>query len=372
MQGGGDLLIYVVFDSSVIVKDFRFRSIHFRTLLERSKREALALAVPKVVFEEVTNKWREEIGSLVASVRNNMSRLGMEPETIILPDPEQQADSYAKWLRGHLNAHKVQILELPDVSHEALLRTALQKRKPFNVSGAGYRDALIWESVKQLAKESQGEVIFVSHDKNDFSAKEGNNSGGLHSDLIWDLREARLNEDQITLITKGVSAVVEKVVTPAEAALKWLTDKLRDDQAYKDTVLASLKDNLDRSMQIPDQDLRGGGVVREIKEVWLNPDSAQVVNAWVLGRFHIGVELTIEAEVNALLDVHAPGFRVFPENGQLDPLNGDSVVESQAVRGYVNGQLEISDKPDSDKIFDSYAYVARVSDGPELTSRSAI
>ena len=53
--------------------------------------------------------------------------------------------------------------------------------------------------MKRLAKESGGEVIFVSHDKNDFSAKEG---GGLHPDLICDLREADLNEDQITLITK--------------------------------------------------------------------------------------------------------------------------------------------------------------------------
>ena len=355
-------MIYVVFDSSVIIKDFKFRSIHFKTLLEKSKEEALVVAVPKVVFEEVTNKWREEIGSLVAHVRNYMSRLGIEPKTITVPDPEQQADGYAKWLRRHLSDHKVQILDIPDVSHEDLLRAALQKRKPFNSSGAGYRDALIWESVKRLAKESGGEVVFASHDKNDFSAKEGNNNGGLHPDLIWDLQKAHLNDDQITLITKGMSAVVERVVTPAEAALKWLTDKLRDNQAYKETVLAALKDNLDRNMQIPDQDLRHGGVVREIKDVRLNPDEAHVVNAWVLGKFHIGVELAIEAEVDALLDVYASGFHSSPENGQLDPADSNSLVACQAIRGRVNGQLEISDKPDSDKIFDSYAYVARVSD----------
>ena len=97
-----------------------------------AKRRPIAVAIPKVVFEEVTNKWREEVSSLVVNARNLISRLGMGPGAMVMPDPEQQADGYAKWLRGHLSAHKVQILGIPDVSHEALLRTALQKKKPFN------------------------------------------------------------------------------------------------------------------------------------------------------------------------------------------------------------------------------------------------
>jgi hypothetical protein len=171
-----------------------------------------------------------------------------------------------------------------------------------------------------------------------------------------------LNEDQITLITKGLSAVVEKVVNPAEAAQKWLTDKLSTKPTYKEKVLTALEAKLDRSIPIPDQDVRDGRIVREIEDVRLNPDKIYVEKAWVLRKSHIGVELTIEADIDVLLDAR----RTSAKNGQLYPVNGDSLLERQAIHGYVNGQLEIQDGSDSDKIFDSYAYVARVSDRPTL------
>ena len=84
--------------------------------------------------------------------------------------------------------------------------------------------------------------------------------------------------------------------------------------------------------------------------------------SWVLEKSHIAVELEIRAEVDAILDVNGPGFHVPPESSRLDPVNSESLLEIQAIHGIVNGQMEIAERRDNGKIFDSYAYVSLVSD----------
>jgi hypothetical protein len=349
-------LIYVVFDSAVLVKDYKLRSVHLKVLLEQSRKETLSIAIPRVVFDEVTNKWHEDATAMLTNIQNARTRLGLDPDTINMPELEQLTDLYRRWLRQHLNTHKVRWLDIPDVGHDVLLRCALQKRKPFRENGAGYRDALIWESVKQLARESDSDVIFLAYDKHDFSAKDGE----LHADLVGDLRDGGLRADQVTLMTDPAAAV-DKLVTPAKATREWFASRISHDESYNQRVIAELTKNLDRTMQILEQDLRFGEVVRHIGEVRPIPDSGRVVNAWVIGRSRIWVELEIDAEIEVFLDVADQHSRMSSGVGGLSLSTDDTAVESHTVRGRIIGQLELPEKQ-SDQINDAYAYIVRVSD----------
>jgi hypothetical protein len=287
-----------------------------------------------------------------------------------MPSPTEEANRYHDWLRRHLNEHKVRWLGIPDVRHQDLLNYALRKKKPFRENGAGYRDALIWESVKLLAKESDNDILFLSYDKNDFAAPK---QGGpqkqervekkelekLHPDLINDLRTAKINPDQVMLSTDA-SVAVEKLVTPAEAAKRWFADKMRDDESYRKRIAEALHDNLDRSIQTLDVNLRHGAYVRHIGDVRLIPDSGRDFKAWVIGRSHIGVELVMEAEIDIKVEIHDQRSRGGPAIAGLSPVMEEPPSESQTVHGLINGQLELPDV-EGDQILDAYAYVARLS-----------
>src|ERR1700733_11698419 len=166
---GGDAMIYVVFDSSVLIADYNLQTVPMKALLAESKKGTISVAIPEVVFAEVTNKRREDYTAFLESVKSHQKRLGMGLRET-MPDPPEEASRYRNWLRRHLNEHKVRWLAIPDVRHKDLLDYALRKRKPFKDNGAGYRDALIWESVKLLAKESDDDILFLSKDKTDFAA----------------------------------------------------------------------------------------------------------------------------------------------------------------------------------------------------------
>jgi hypothetical protein len=363
-------MIYVVFDSSVLIADYNIQTVPLKALLAESKKGTISVAIPEVVFAEVTNKRREDYTAFLESVKSHQKRLGMGLHET-MPDPAHEASRYHNWLRRHLNEHKVRWLAIPDVRHKDLLDYALRKRKPFKDNGAGYRDALIWESVKLLAKESDGDILFLSKDKTDFAAPgherpqrqergQKKELEKLHPDLINDLRAAKINPDQI-MLSADASVAVEKLVTPADAAKRWFADKMRDDESYRERIAGTLRDNLDRGIETLDVDLRHGAVVRRIGDVRPIPDSGRDFKAWVIGRSHIGVELVMEAEIDIEVKIQDQRSRGGPAIAGPGPVAEEAPAERQTVHGRINGQLELPDV-ESDQILDAYAYVARLSD----------
>lgn len=73
------------------------------------------------------------------------------------------------------------IVPTPPVSHDILVWKAANRRRPFNDSGGGYRDALLWEVVCFLAKE--GPLTLLSADRRAFT----DDGGRLHEHLLLDL-----------------------------------------------------------------------------------------------------------------------------------------------------------------------------------------
>lgn len=55
--------------------------------------------------------------------------------------------------RERLEAQFDRILDYPDTQHEVLVSRAVTRIKPFDEEGEGYRDAMIWETVLELASE---------------------------------------------------------------------------------------------------------------------------------------------------------------------------------------------------------------------------
>jgi hypothetical protein len=352
--------MYVVFDSAVLIADYRLRSIHMKALLEQSRNETHTIAIPNLVFDEVVNKWREHAEIMVRSwekVVDNADRLLLDKLYEAPPDLDLLTNEYSTWLKDQLDAHGIRWLDIPRVTHLELARKAVAKTKPFAPSGAGYRDALIWESVKELASESVGEVIFVSFDKKDFWDGKGN----LHADLVASLEESDLKPDQVVLIT-DIAVAVERLVETVETTKKWFLARLTNDSRYREKVVKAVVDNLDLGLLVTEQYLHGK-VVRQVKSMVTPVTGFGKLNTWVIGKDRIGVELEVEAPVEILVD---QGSRYVnpPERAEASWLEEDwPSAESCVANGVIFAYLELP-RNESDTIYGAYARVASVSDWP--------
>jgi hypothetical protein len=177
------------FDTNIFIADPYLQGEGFQTLLRSRSALSLRLYIPVLVLEEVVAKYRDnldkECGKLrgqTDSVRKWLPDLAYVP----LPTVADATKLYEDWLRRRLKALGAKLLPLPDVTHEEVIRRILERKKPFNDKGAGYRDFLIWRSILPFVRP--GKLVFVSNNVNDF-ADESKKS--LHPDLLADLPRGR-------------------------------------------------------------------------------------------------------------------------------------------------------------------------------------
>ena len=145
------------------------------------------------------------------------------------PDDQVLAD-YGPYLRERLTQCGT-IVPIPSVDHEALVRRASSRQRPFNEHGSGYRDALIWENACELAKV--GPLVLLTQNSRDF---------GPTPDLLDDLK-AELLERGIDPELVRVEAQLTKVLEP----LSHLSESIRQEAARAfgtKELLRTMEENL--------------------------------------------------------------------------------------------------------------------------------
>jgi len=191
----------IIIDTCILYEDFRLTKTKMRELCEIAKMTGDTVLLPKVVIEETKNKYHE----MLIAARNKISK--------DLSDVKRLTDSIhtttfdsgyvEKEFANYLLAFDAQMLKLgiksipvPDISHETLMMKAILKKKPFSESGNGYRDALIWESIKNfyidLKSSSDLPIVFITSNPTDFCEK-----GSIHPDLQSELKELDLAIDKV-------------------------------------------------------------------------------------------------------------------------------------------------------------------------------
>jgi hypothetical protein len=121
---------------------------------------------------------------------------------------EQTRDTLSEW--------DVEVLPIPSPDHESVVRRDLERRKPFNKEGKGYRDYLIWLSVLEVLKRGY-RVVFVTTNKDDFC----DDQGCPHGDLLKDLDANGIDRGQLVIapsLDKAVSEHVESLLSAERLA----------------------------------------------------------------------------------------------------------------------------------------------------------
>lgn len=189
----------VALDTNILVQDFWLDSPHSKVFLEELNVIPATLHIPEIVIDETVNKYREFLTEKIEEQKKisidiaRLTRREVEKKKV---DIEQITKEYKAYLEKKLQSANVQILPYPKIEHRDVVQRILERRRPFKKGDSGYRDFLIWETIKRLELWGTEEIVFITNNTKDFG------ESGYLSDEFTDKRTGNKNFRIVVAITK--------------------------------------------------------------------------------------------------------------------------------------------------------------------------
>jgi hypothetical protein len=234
----------VILDTTVFGQGFNSRCANVHLLKNFLERTGAEVCIPAVVVEEAVNLVRKSIEEINTKLAATLRLTGNDQAYSKLNSHTGVA-VYRKSLDSLIRDLHARVLPMPRVGHEELLMKALGPSKPFVSSGRGYRDALIWFCVLELAKSCDEKIAFISGNTDDWCQNKKDLQ--FHTDLVGDLKKYAIAIERVLFFpTLGdfiQDCAIETlpVSTPAES--KGPPDYLQlliDGKEWVATLLADL------------------------------------------------------------------------------------------------------------------------------------
>jgi hypothetical protein len=293
--------VIVVLDTNQFHGDPRMSLRNFRILLAQHEQGTIELAIPEVVLQELPKMHAREYAAARAKVTGGLEKLralGHDAETPPgLSEAAEAQRDYAAWLRGYLAKRSVRTSALPGTDLGRLLADSVAERRPWRPDSKGFRDALIWYTVLELAAEC--EVILITNNSRDFAQAEQARDV-LHPELRRDVVALGHGEERVRL-APSLLHYIQHYVSPAEQQLLHVRERLKSDQPWREDLWNQVEQSLWRlELETWDEVT----VVRsdyaeidniEVAEVAV--EDVQITNAYEAG---IDGSISLELEVHAV------------------------------------------------------------------------
>lgn len=247
----------VIFDANPLYGLRTLSGADFASLLALARLRVIRLVVPDVVVRELARQGAKEFNDKHSKLRNAVKELNDVIDAARFVDviarpgaaasgPEPLARSALyEALVTYLGTKRVRIARYPEMPVAELLEWDLDRRKPFSETGKGFRDALIWATIRALCAEEDPEspVLFVTKNSDDFWASK--NKKELHPHLRDELDTTQsftIVEDlQAATGHPLIAPLIESLRTldghePAQARIAELVDETLSDLYGRDLV----------------------------------------------------------------------------------------------------------------------------------------
>ena len=212
----------IVLDTTTIVSDHWLRKPSFILLKEFIKRTGAKLAVPRIVLQEAANHYNKELDKTKASMKKAYRNLNHMLPTLsghrAFPtfasvegaiEEKRSSENYEEFLNISLSSINADIIEYKEIAHEDIVKRDLDGKKPFQPSGKGYRDTLIWESIIRHCVSKDHLTVFITANSKDFC----DSKGDLHGDLKRDLLKKHFSANHVEIVS-DLSLFANRYVIP--------------------------------------------------------------------------------------------------------------------------------------------------------------
>lgn len=199
----------LIFDTNIIHKDFHLNGSRIIKLTSAANQLGYDLMIPDIVVDEMVCQYRKdllqhlpgysELLKLVTRTRGREEKL--DKDSFI----NDKTKEYESFLRSRLKTLGIKVINYPNIDIKELVSKELNTKKPFKAlkeGNIGYRDALIWETIKSecsipTALIEDPQIEFLSENTKDFAGADN----ALHPDLVQELKNAGLAENCVMLIS---------------------------------------------------------------------------------------------------------------------------------------------------------------------------
>lgn len=249
----------IVFDTNILHFDFFLRNAQIVDICETSRQYGIDVYIPEVVYDEMVNQYLERIEEVQKEIDSKAIDLRGISTSLSLVNPIDEANKaqmirdYPSILNKKLEDLGIKKLPYPNISHKEVVDRDLKRRRPFQKSGKGYRDALIWESILTIIDKTEDDpnVIFLNKNTHDFFEK-----GDLHPDLKQDLTLKGLKSESLKIYDNLNNAITNHI-RPLQERIKELLDKFSGSSAIggidiKEYLLNSIEDDLNKILSDED------------------------------------------------------------------------------------------------------------------------
>lgn len=201
-------MIFVI-DTSELHDQKRLEGNLLRLFLLAKNLTKHRVCIPAVVLAEYQRHSREAMEKSAAVIEKELKVLARYWDKLDtkLPPIDSEFQKWRTWIDERLRVAGIEVIPYPTTTHQSLADRDLARRKPFKPSGEGYRDALIWESVLDLAARSTDDIVFITSNGSDFAEGEH-----VHPDLTADLLTRKL-ENRVHL-SLGLKSALEQHLNP--------------------------------------------------------------------------------------------------------------------------------------------------------------
>ncbi|WP_337003219.1 MULTISPECIES: PIN domain-containing protein [unclassified Microbacterium] len=223
----------VIFDANPLYGLRTLSGAGFGSLLALARLRVIRLVVPEVVVHELARQGAKEFNDKHSKLRNAVKELndaiGAARSVDVIarpgaavdgPEPLERTAVYEA-LVTFLGGKRVRIARYPEVSVAELLERDLDRRKPFSETGKGFRDALIWATIRELCAEQNPEtpVLFVTNNSDDFWASK------TKMELHPHLRDELDADRSFTVVEDLRAATGHPLIAPLIESLRTLDDR---------------------------------------------------------------------------------------------------------------------------------------------------
>lgn len=205
----------------------QLKSKDFDILNDYLKKTISNLVIPRIILDETAGLYGRTLTERVDYLNKSLvsvnsaltgKHLTLQPPVIDISTKVEQYKHFIierfKVREGHILPYKNEFL--PEIAARAINR-----RKPCGDKGQGFRDALIWLTIKDYAKQAdEHQIVFISNNIEDFANTE---KSGLHQSLLDECNEIGITINYF----KTVREFIEKLSTKIDfITYDWLAENL--------------------------------------------------------------------------------------------------------------------------------------------------
>jgi len=321
-------------DTNIIHGDFYLQGSRISKLCSAAPKLGYELMIPEVVYDEMVDQYRRELEKHFASYERvvsltNRVRSGSVVKRLDrVSFLEEKRTEYRTIFSTRLNDLHIRVIPYPAVDIKMLVSKELLRKKPFKEvkeHGVGYRDALIWETIKVLCvpqeelMDERAQIEFLTGNTADFADSDGN----LHPSLVEELIAKGCLGNCVLLISnvqEFFETQIDKELENLENIKNALLDKGKFNRFNLEQELGSLlnKDFLEK--EIFDSDFDSGelryfpGYYEEPSIILIDNPIPQEISVRRLEDESVLIE--VQASISLTLDffVFVPDYYNYLEN----------------------------------------------------------